>query len=231
MRILELCAGTGSIGNAFRGLGWEVVSLDLMPDFNPTIQADLMTWDYRVFPPGHFDVCWCSPPCVEYSIAKTTAPRKLDQADALVARMREIFDYLEPPIWAFENPATGLLKKRDVVAGLPKKVLTYCQYGFPYRKATAIWTNLDSWQPRRALLARKVRPASLSLRDGIPKLPRGVAVKEVASAYLQMRTLSIYINSTQCLLNSARSLLKLAFSFWPLEPGGQENVAPQPRHG
>ena len=148
MRILELCAGTGSIGKAFRELGWEVVSLDLMPDFSPTIQADLMTWDYRVFPPGHFEVVWCSPPCVEYSIAKTTAPRKLDQADALVARMREIFDYFKPPIWAFENPATGLLKKRDVVAGLPKKVLTYCQYGFPYRKATAIWTNLDSWQPR-----------------------------------------------------------------------------------
>lgn len=150
MRILELCSGTGSIGKAFRELGWEVVSLDLMPDYNPTIQADLMTWNYRAFPPGHFEVCWASPPCVEYSIAKTTAPRKLDQADALVARMKEIFDYFQPRIWAFENPATGLLKTRDVVAGIPYKVLTYCMYGFPYKKATAIWTNLDAWHPRPA---------------------------------------------------------------------------------
>ena len=148
MRILELCAGTGSIGKAFRELGFEVISLDLMPDFSPTIEADLMTWDYRVFPPGHFDVCWCSPPCTEYSRAKTIGVRKLEQADALVARMREIFDYFRPAIWAFENPHTGLLKSRAVVAGLPHKVVTYCQYGFPYRKATAIWTNLDSWQPR-----------------------------------------------------------------------------------
>ena len=147
-RILELCAGTGSIGKPFQELGWEVTSLDLMSTFNPTIVADLMTWDYQAFPPGHFDVTWCSPPCTEYSRAKTTAPRKLDQADALVARMREIFDYFQPPIWAFENPATGLLKTRDVVAGLPYKLVTYCQYGYPYQKATAIWTNLDTWQPR-----------------------------------------------------------------------------------
>ena len=148
MRLLELCAGTGSIGKPFRDLGWEVISLDLMPNFSPTIQADLMTWDFRVFPPGHFDVCWCSPPCTQYSAAKTIGVRNLDEADALVARMLEIFDYFQPSIWAFENPFTGLLKKREVVAGLPYKVLTYCMYGFAYKKATAIWTNLESWQPR-----------------------------------------------------------------------------------
>jgi len=150
MRILELCSGTGSIGKAFRELGFEVISLDLMSTFNPTIVADLMTWDYRVFPPGYFHVCWCSPPCTQYSMAKTIGARKLEEADALVARMLEIFDYFQPPVWAFENPFTGLLKKRDVVAGLPYKMVTYCMYGFPYKKQTAIWTNLDSWEPRPA---------------------------------------------------------------------------------
>ena len=55
-RILELCAGTGSIGKPFRELGWEVTSLDLMSTFNPTIVADLTTWDYQAFSPGHFDL-------------------------------------------------------------------------------------------------------------------------------------------------------------------------------
>ena len=148
MRILELCAGTGSIGKAFRELGWEVVSLDLMPDFSPTIQADLMTWDYRVFPPGHFEVVWCSPPCTEYSRAKTTGKRDLEKADALVQRMLAIMSYFKPTVWAFENPATGLLKTRAVVDGIPFKTLCYCKYGFPYKKPTAIWTNLEKWQPR-----------------------------------------------------------------------------------
>ena len=148
-RILELCAGTGSIGKAFKDHGWEVVSLDLMPDFSPTIQADLMTWNFEVaYPSGHFDVCWCSPPCTEYSRAKTTGKRDLGKADSLVKRMLDIFQYFQPNIWAFENPFTGLLKTRDVVDGLPFKFLCYCKYGFPYKKATAIWTNLETWQPR-----------------------------------------------------------------------------------
>ena len=38
--------------------------------FKPTVVADILLWDYTVFPSGHFDVVWASPPCTEYSRAK-----------------------------------------------------------------------------------------------------------------------------------------------------------------
>ncbi len=57
-RALELFAGTHSIGKALEGLGWEVVSVDLCPKHKPTILANVLHWDYTVYPKGHFDFIW-----------------------------------------------------------------------------------------------------------------------------------------------------------------------------
>jgi hypothetical protein len=51
-----------------------------------------------------------------------------------------------------ENPFTGLLKSRDVVAGIPMRVVDYCKYGAPYRKRTALWTNTE-FMPSQPLCA------------------------------------------------------------------------------
>ena len=143
MRLLELFSGTGSIGKAFAAAGWDVVSVDIEATSNPTFCADVMAWDYRQFPRGHFDFVWGSPPCTMYSCARTTAktPRDLEGADALVARTLEIIEYFGVP-WCFENPQTGLLKTREVVRGLPFVDCTYCKFGFPYKKRTRLWTSL-----------------------------------------------------------------------------------------
>ena len=85
-RLLELFSGTGSIGIAFTDLDWEVVSLDLDPQCNPSIVADILEWDYTEYAPGHWDVIWASVPCTEYSRAKTIGRRRLEFADSIVKK-------------------------------------------------------------------------------------------------------------------------------------------------
>jgi hypothetical protein len=142
MRCLELFAGTGSIGRAFERLGWDVVSLDIDPKCEPTHVADILSWDYRVYPRGHFHFVWGSPVCQHYSIARTTGgPRDLVSADRLVRRTLDIVDHFGCH-YAFENPQSGLLKTREIVKGLPFFDTSYCRWGYPYRKTTRIWSSL-----------------------------------------------------------------------------------------
>ena len=89
-RLLELFCGTKSIGRAFEAAGWEVVSLDIVSKFEPTI------WDYALFPPG--------PVCTEYSRALTMRPRRLEEGDALVLRALEIMEHFDPLMWVIEPP-------------------------------------------------------------------------------------------------------------------------------
>ena len=87
-------SGTGSIGKVAVNYDFEVISLDR--DMDATIKSDIMDWDYTVYPPNHFDVIWSSPPCTEYSIAKTTGIRKIDEANKIVKRVLEIISYYNP---------------------------------------------------------------------------------------------------------------------------------------
>ena len=147
-RALVLFCGTGSIDRAFQRLGWQVVSVDACAKYAPTHVADVHMWDHTQYPPGYFDFCWGSPPCTQFSRARTHGkPRDLVGACATVARTLEIFAYFGCP-WALENPSTGLLKHQAVVQGLPWRDVTYCKYGALWRKGTRIWNTLgDAWRP------------------------------------------------------------------------------------
>ena len=144
--LLELFSGTGSVGKVATEMGYTVISLDR--DMEATIQMDIMNWDYQNFPKPVIDVIWASPPCTEYSRAKTCGIRDIEGANAIVRRTLDIIDYFKPKYWIIENPQTGLLKEQEMMNGIPYLDVDYCKYGMPYRKKTRLWNNIDSWQPQ-----------------------------------------------------------------------------------
>jgi hypothetical protein len=163
MRVLELFSGTHSVGKVCQELGWEVISLDLK---GADINMNILEWNYKQFPTGHFDLIWASPPCDTFSILrKTWIGRKLKCHNGLVCthellqkdideiglpilrKTEEIIDYFNPKYYFIENPQTGLMKK--YMTHRPHYDVDYCMYSdFGYQKRTRIWTNLQEFIPK-----------------------------------------------------------------------------------
>lgn len=147
MKTLELFAGTQSFSKGIKRLNSEneTVTVDLLNKYNPTHQCDILKWDYKQYAPNTFSIIWCSPPCTEYSKAKSRGERNLEYADSLVKKCFEIIDYFKPAYWIIENVGTGLLVNRmeNIKPGLNKYFVDYCCYGKPYRKRTVLWSNRE----------------------------------------------------------------------------------------
>ena len=124
--MLDLYSGTGSVSKVFQDRGYEIVTVDIDPKYEPSIQIDTLVWDYKKSLPVFFDVIACSPPCTEFSQAMTRRTRELDYADSLVQKALEIVHYLQPKFWYIENPQTGLLKGRPYMKGLCYVDVDYC---------------------------------------------------------------------------------------------------------
>ena len=140
LRALDLFSGTGSVTKELEGLGYIVVSLDRDPTASATRTVDIMEWDYREINPGDFEVIFATPPCDQFSRARTTVARDLESADKVVQRTLEIIRYLRPRRWFMENPRNGLLGSRPYMQGLPYVDVDYCRFAdWGYQKPTRIW--------------------------------------------------------------------------------------------
>lgn len=157
MKVLELFAGTRSIGKAFEKRGHEVFSVEWNKDFeNIDLYADIgqLTAGEIVERFGRPDVIWASPDCTTYSIAaishhrtKNDATGNLDAVsdyakfcDKVNQHVLDLIRELNPTYWFIENPRGGM-RKMDFMRGLPRYTITYCQYGDTRMKPTDIWTN------------------------------------------------------------------------------------------
>ena len=127
----------------------QVTSLDWDPKSGADIKCDILKWDYRALPRDSFDLIWASPDCRYYSrmqnihLKGEARELKMQESDRFVKRVLEIIEYFKPRAWCIENPKTGRLKDRAVVADLPYVDCDYCMYSdWGYRKQTRLWTNL-----------------------------------------------------------------------------------------
>jgi site-specific DNA-cytosine methylase len=144
MKALVLFKGTGSVDRSLEALGFEVHSLDIDKKFNATWTANILDWhEWEQIEPGTYSFIWASCPCQQYSRARTTAktPRDLVGSDAIVAKTLQIIEHLRPRGWVLENPATGLLKTREVVTGILLE--TYATADAPTESGTLTGSRRD----------------------------------------------------------------------------------------
>jgi len=159
MLVFDFFAGTKSSTQAFADAGDTVISFDNDDRFDVTETVDILSLTAAdlVARYGRQDFVWASPPCTAFSVASIGhhwAASGVPKTDAarfameLVAHMRALVEALDPVKgFVIENPR-GMLRKLDVMAGLTRYTVTYCQYGDDRMKPTDLWTNVTSWLPR-----------------------------------------------------------------------------------
>ena len=156
MKVLELFAGTRSIGKAFEEKGHEVFSVEWDRSFeNIDLYKDIYELSAKEILDkfGKPDVIWASPDCSSYSIAAISHHRKKEEngnlapvseyakfCDRVNQHTLNLIMTLSPKYWFIENPRGGM-RKMDFMHGLPRYTVTYCQYGDSRMKPTDIWTN------------------------------------------------------------------------------------------
>ena len=149
-RLLECFAGTKSVGRGFESAGWDVISVDLEPKFEPTLCMSVLDIALDRWEPGTFDFIWASPPCTLYSTARTTGPEvDMEEAHLLTLHTCNLIKALKPRWWAIENPALSRIWTLPCMASLPYVVCSYCHYSdWGYRKNTRIANNIINWAPK-----------------------------------------------------------------------------------
>lgn len=159
--ILELFAGSRSIGKVAEKMGMEVLSSDITPYKDIIYPIDILNFDINKLPKGFKPyIIWASPPCPTFSVASIgthwTGGKKgyIPKTEAaktgikIVKKTLEIIKQLNPKYWFIENPR-GVLRKLGLIDGKYRKTITYCQYGDDRMKPTDIWTNNTKWKPKK----------------------------------------------------------------------------------
>ena len=166
MNVLELFAGSRSIGKAAESLGHKVFSVDWQSFDNIDLSIDIEFLTIKDIPfiP---DIIWASPDCTTYSIAAISHHRngiipKSDYAkkcDAVNENMHKLIkEYLlvNPKLkYYIENPR-GMMGKMPFIKHCETSTIWYCTYGDNRAKPTNIFSNniyslfnQNGWKPKK----------------------------------------------------------------------------------
>lgn len=110
--MLDLFSGLKGASQAFiDSEEWEVVTVDNNPDLGPDHLCDLTDplEFLGLYPKGHFDLIWASPPCIEFY--RVLAPWFDEYGDppdmTLVNSAAYIIKEMAPKWWVIENTESG----------------------------------------------------------------------------------------------------------------------------
>ena len=169
MKILELFAGSRSIGKMAESLGHEVFSIDINDFENIDLAIDILVLNKEMIP-FEPDMVWASPPCTYFSVAsigKHWNPDHTPKSENALLGMKilektiEIISWYSDPLYFIENPRGKMRKKIDDIAkkyqlnNFTRETVFYCKYGDSRAKTTDLWTNNsktifnpNGWIPR-----------------------------------------------------------------------------------
>ena len=190
MKVLELFAGTRSIGKSFEKKGHKVFSvewdkqhenIDLYIDIND------LTSEMVIKKFGKPDIIWASPDCTTYSIAGISHHRikeesgnlkpiseKAKFSDETIKHVLDLIRELKPKYFFIENPRGGL-RKMEFMQDINKYTVTYCQYGDFRMKPTDIFTNHS--EPNFKPMCKNGDPCHVSAPRGSKTGTQGIKGK------------------------------------------------------
>ena len=160
MKVLELFAGSRSIGKSAESLGYKVFSVDINKFKGINLVIDILNLKKEMIPFTP-DIIWASPPCTYFSVAsighhwhKNDKPKTKEAllGMKLLNKTLDIFSWFPKCKFYMENPRGKMRKK---ISGINRVTITYCSYGSKNMKPTDIWSNNiydifnpNGWKPK-----------------------------------------------------------------------------------
>jgi hypothetical protein len=159
IKVLELFAGSRSIGSVADKMGYTVFSSDINDFDKINYVTDILEFDVSKVPFVP-DFIWASPPCTFFSVASighhwsreiigekaihtpksSNAMLGVEIVEKTLFIIRHFLKLNPNLVWFIENPR-GKLRKLNVMLDLPRTTIMYCQYGDTRMKPTDVWSN------------------------------------------------------------------------------------------
>ena len=176
--LISLYDRTGNWSRPYQEAGWKVIQIDIQNG------QDIMEWNYP-YELDYLDarnkdnkvIVLAAQPCDNYTLCgnKHKAEKLINgefaEAQKLVAKTKEIINWLNPFAWALENPKTDIHKKNEWIGQRPKLIFNPCDFaGYSpnpdddkYNKETWLFGKFNDPVKKRMEPLRKEYPGFTNL--------------------------------------------------------------------